>query len=299
MEPQTDNLYGSNMQPPVFPDAPIPAYALYGEADGPGGAFPDVLHVETIGARARNHDWQVRDHRHAALAQFLWIEDGGGSARHDGETHALGPGIGVFTPPLTIHGFNFTPHTVGWVLSIEAARVQADAPPGPAVIAPDADAGHAITALMLMAAAEHGGARAGRATALDRLGALVALHFAREAAAAAPTKAAEDPSAALVRRYLALLEARFRAHPPVAECAAALGITPTHLTRACRVVTGRPASALLHARLVLEAKRLLVYTPMRVAEVSWTLGFADPAYFTRFFTQKTGLPPSRFRATFS
>jgi transcriptional regulator GlxA family with amidase domain len=63
-------------------------------------------------------------------------------------------------------------------------------------------------------------------------------------------------------------------------------------------VAGRPASALLHARLVLEAKRLLVYTPMRVAEVSWTLGFADPAYFTRFFTQKTGLPPSKFRAAF-
>lgn len=296
MEPEDDNLYRSNMDMPRPPA--IPAYALYGEADGPGGAFPDVLHVETIASRARSHDWRVGDHRHAALAQFLWIEDGGGIARHDGAAHALGPGIGAFTPPLTIHGFEFTPQTAGWVLSVEAARVQAEAPPGPALIAPDAGACAAITALMTLAAAEHAGARPGRAAALDRLGGLVALHFAREAAAAAPPPP-EDPSAALVRRYLALLEDRFRTHPPVADCAAALGVSPTHLTRACRGVTGRPASALLHARLVLEAKRLLVYTPMRVTEVSWTLGFADPAYFTRFFTQKTGLPPSKFRAAFS
>lgn len=283
------------METPIIPADAIPAYALYGEADGPGGAFPDVLHVETIASRALSHDWRVGDHRHAALAQFLWIEGGGGVARHDAEAHALAPLTGVFTPPLTIHGFDFAPGTVGWVLSVEAARVQPLAPPGPALITPDAGAGAAISSLMKLALAEHAGARPGRAAALDQLVALVALHFAREAAAAAPPSA-EDPSTALVRRYLALLEDRFRSHPPVADSAAALGVSATHLTRACRGVTGHPASALLHARLVLEAKRLLVYTPMRVAEVSWMLGFADPAYFTRFFTQKTGLPPSKFRA---
>jgi AraC family transcriptional activator of pobA len=38
---------------------------------------------------------------------------------------------------------------------------------------------------------------------------------------------------------------------------------------------------------------------MQVGEVSWALGFADAAYFTRFFAQKTGLAPSRFRAAFA
>jgi AraC family transcriptional activator of pobA len=292
-------LYKSNMDRTAPSPPAIPAYALYGEADGPGGAFPDVAHVETISDRAAGHGWRVGDHRHAALAQFLWIEAGGGTARLDGAAHDLAPGVGVFTPPLTIHGFAFAPGTEGWVLSVEAARVRADAPPGPVRIAPGAADAAAITALFRLTLGEHGGARPARAAALDRLSGLIALSFAREAAAARPTAAAEAPSAALVRRYLALLEDQFRDHPPVATSAAALGVSATHLSRACREVTGRPASALLHARLILEARRLLVYTPLGVAEVSWALGFTDPTYFSRFFAQKTGLAPSRFRAAFA
>ena len=36
----------------------------------------------------------------------------------------------------------------------------------------------------------------------------------------------------------------------VAEFAASLGVTPTHLTRCCKQACNRPASALLHDRLI-------------------------------------------------
>ncbi len=49
------------------------------------------------------------------------------------------------------------------------------------------------------------------------------------------------------------------------------------------------------ARTALEAKRRLAWTAMGVAEIGWSLGFSDPAYFSRFFARETGLSPSAFR----
>ena len=75
-----------------------------------------------------------------------------------------------------------------------------------------------------------------------------------------------------------------------------LGITPTQLNRVCRQLTGRPALALLHARVLLEAQRDLAYTTLSIKQVGLGLGFGDAGYFTRFFQRATGATPSRWRA---
>lgn len=41
--------------------------------------------------------------------------------------------------------------------------------------------------------------------------------------------------------------------------------------------------------------RLLRYSAVPVSEISYQLGFVDPAYFSRFFTKRTGTPPTQFR----
>ena len=48
--------------------------------------------------------------------------------------------------------------------------------------------------------------------------------------------------------------------------------------------------------LILQAKRLLVHTDYAIKEVSNSLGIDDYAYFSRVFTQTTGISPSAFRA---
>jgi AraC family transcriptional activator of pobA len=47
---------------------------------------------------------------------------------------------------------------------------------------------------------------------------------------------------------------------------------------------------------MLEAKRALCYTNQTVAEIAYTLGFVDPAYFTRSFTKHAGVSPRRYRS---
>lgn len=52
----------------------------------------------------------------------------------------------------------------------------------------------------------------------------------------------------------------------------------------------------LHQRLLLEAQRDLTYTSLSVKQIAWSLGFADAAYFTRFFQRLAGRTPTQWRS---
>ena len=82
---------------------------------------------------------------------------------------------------------------------------------------------------------------------------------------------------------------------PVARYAAALKVTPTHLSRVTREAFGCPATQMIRDRVVREARRNLVYTNLPIATIGYALGFNDPAYFSRTFALATGLSPSEFR----
>lgn len=105
----------------------------------------------------------------------------------------------------------------------------------------------------------------------------------------------QDATRRLVARYTALLERNFRSGMGVADFAAALGVTPTHLTRCCNTACGRPASSLLQDRRIFEARKLLAETRMPVGKIAEQLGYNSPAYFTRAFQLLTGKSPSAFR----
>jgi AraC family transcriptional activator of pobA len=62
-----------------------------------------------------------------------------------------------------------------------------------------------------------------------------------------------------------------------------------------RAATGAPASQLIDARLVREARRQLAFTSLRISSIGDLLGFADPALFSRVFSRVAGVPPSVFR----
>ena len=144
--------------------------------------------------------------------------------------------------------------------------------------------------------AEYQQARPGRAMALQAGALLLILAFARAAEATArpaPGRGARDT---LVQRYRALVEQHYLSAASVASLAGTLGVSPDHLSRSCRALTGQPALALLQERRLLEARRLLVYSELPVAEVAARLGFDDAGYFSRFFSRTSGTSPSDYRA---
>ncbi|MGB7307014.1 MAG: helix-turn-helix domain-containing protein [Burkholderiaceae bacterium] len=99
----------------------------------------------------------------------------------------------------------------------------------------------------------------------------------------------------LVRTFLSVLDAHLHDHWSVADYARHIGITQERLTSAMERATGHKPLALIHARMLDEAQLLLMSSNQQIAQIAFTLGYNDPAYFNRFFKRMTGFTPARYR----
>lgn len=286
-------LYDSNM---ARRRERILSYSLFGES----AHLPDVMHCETIAERSVLHDWELEPHRHARLHQVLLVESGGGTAHLEGRVLPLQPMSLVNVPPGDVHGFSFAPGTQGFVATLaDELRDEALAKAGDArrVLARSCIlvADEQIAATMWQIRVEFSGRSPARALVLRGLCAML-LGLTARAAARSDAVDAQLAEPDLLRRFEAALESHYLEHWKVADYARALAVTPTHLSRIARAATGEPVSRLIDARVMREARRNLAYTNMSVATIAYTLGFSDPAYFSRVFTRSLGLSPRAFRA---
>ncbi|MEW2912982.1 helix-turn-helix domain-containing protein [Leisingera sp. JC11] len=273
----------------------IDSYNLFGET----AELADVLHIETIRARSELHDWELRPHRHARLHQLLVLTSGDGEADLDGIRHGLAPPCLINVPRGVVHGFRFGSGTSGWVITLTSDLLDQNLTPGegvravldlPAVLPlPDG-----LQDLAEQLFKEYGRRDFGRAQMLRGLTLSLTAAAARAIAASQETSAQAQHST-LFARFEALVERDFRLRRPLAEYARELAVSATHLNRLSHQATGQPASALVSARVLREARRLLIYTNLTAAQIAYELGFNDPAHFSRMFARGTGMPPRKFR----
>jgi AraC family transcriptional activator of pobA len=266
----------------------------------------DCLHYEPVTVRGKLHDWTIPAHRHDSLHQFQFLERGSASATIDGEQHELAAPAIMMLAPGSIHGFRYAKDSTGHQATVPTATLRRslegaallegllDQSFATSAIAPAGDAGE-CAALFEALAREFRGSAPGRVQALQAQATLVALWFLRHRGARPAETRHQAVRDTLVQRLRQLVEQNFRLHKPLSFYAGALHVTPDHLSRSCRSVTGCSALDLVHERLMLEARRLLAYTPMPVAEIAHALGYDDPAYFSKFFARSVGEPPSSYR----
>ncbi|UQW99533.1 AraC family transcriptional regulator [Streptomyces sp. RerS4] len=96
--------------------------------------------------------------------------------------------------------------------------------------------------------------------------------------------------------FTRLIAAPGAAARSVAAAAKELGVSSGHLHVLVKEATGQTPGRLIRRRQTLEAKRLLARTDLTIRQVARDTGFADPAYFSRFFRRETGLSPGEYRA---
>jgi AraC family transcriptional activator of pobA len=289
------------------PRRSIPSFSLYGETQG-AAAQTELVHVEDIQSRSRKYLWRIDTHRHTLLSQCILISDGPVAAVLDETRAALsGPAV-MIVPAGTVHSFRFRAETQGHVLTFDLARVLSMASAAhqspiellfsvPRAIDLRGDPPLAIRVAHLLERLRH------EFRQPDSWDAPVGSWLACSALWILALGCAADGIPELhgsrdmqrLRAFRHLIEAQYLKHWPVERYARRLALSETSLNRLCLRLAGRTGFDMIQQRLVLEARRRLVYSANSVSSIAGELGFKDPAYFSRFFRRHLGVGPTDFR----
>jgi AraC-like DNA-binding protein len=96
------------------------------------------------------------------------------------------------------------------------------------------------------------------------------------------------------RHFEELINNHYRTTKSPSAYANMLNMTPKHLNRITQAIVGKTASDVILERVMLEAKKELILQRNGFAEVAYSLGYEDYAYFSKLFRNKTGTTPSAF-----
>ena len=208
-------------------------------------------------------------------------------------------------PAKTVHGFAWSEATSGSVITLATHRLSGLAwlaPETAGLLAqfdivplPDEEAG-AVERHIADLMRELSWAKVGHKAAVESALLAILVIALRWRGARIVPEHGEVRHRATVARLRERIEERFRLREPVASYARALGTSETALRIACVRVAGIPPAAMLDQRALLEARRSLLFSDLSVSEIAYSLGFDDPAYFSRFFARHAGRSPRRYRA---
>lgn len=99
----------------------------------------------------------------------------------------------------------------------------------------------------------------------------------------------------LVRKYNMLVEDHFRQQRQVKFYADKLYKSPKTLSNAFALYNHKSPVMVIQERVLLEAKRLLLYTEKTSKEVAFELGFENANHFSKFFKKHAGMGPTDFK----
>lgn len=86
-----------------------------------------------------------------------------------------------------------------------------------------------------------------------------------------------------------------RADTTLTQIARKYHMNPTYVSNKFKKCLGMPFMQLQKKMVIEKAKDYLLSTSYSISEISQLLGFGDPTTFTRLFTEKVGVSPSKFR----
>jgi len=98
-----------------------------------------------------------------------------------------------------------------------------------------------------------------------------------------------------VAAFKKMVSERLHEWHKVDDYAGALSLSPHYLSELFGQVVGQSPKEYISAQITSEAKRLALFSNLSVKEIGFRLGFDDPARFSRFFKQQTGLSFQAFR----
>ena len=124
---------------------------------------------------------------------------------------------------------------------------------------------------------------------------LIALLTELKPFATAPASSSQNSAYQITEQYKKALSQFIYEKQKVRDYADLLAVSPNHLNKCVKSVTGQSAHDLLSEMVLLEAKVLLKQTNQSVSEIAFQVGRSEISDFVRFFKSKTGMSPGEYR----
>lgn len=254
------------------------------------------IRVQTLAQLARGAAWRL-ELAHARDDHLLiWITRGQGRLLLDGSRRGIGTHNAIFVPAGHLFALDLGWQGAGQALVIPAGS-DIRLPETPQHLrlreaAPIAE----LNALFDACGRESAGTRALKHEAIAAQATLMSVWLRRQMAEPGHFDPPPTPAQRLVQRYCARLAQRSApGTETMADHAAALAVSPTHLARVCKAATGRTAADLATECLLYAARDALEATAAPAQDIARHLGFGSAAYFTRFMRARTGQTPTQIR----
>lgn len=257
-------------------------------------AVKPAIALAAIKHGGQSSRWRTEAMRSHATGRLIHITKGQGRITVAGLTNGYGPNNLIYIPPHTMYGMEVGQTVFGQILTLPD---HADWPNTPFHLRLlDVDPQKEL--VTVIEAIERELQPTGDPRAANCHLGLLTIFVERQLKNRAPTTSdirRSTAAAKLVARYTTMIAHDFRSDRSVADFAAALDVTPTHLARCCQKTCGHSALSLLNDRIHYEACVMLKETTKPIQKIAQSLGFQSAAYFTRSFQEKSGQTPSNFR----
>lgn len=99
----------------------------------------------------------------------------------------------------------------------------------------------------------------------------------------------------LTTKFKELIYLHIKTQHKVSYYASMLNVTPNHLNKSIKSVTGKSPTKWIDETILLEAKYLLYQTNLTINEIAIQVGHYDQSYFSRIFKKHEGITPIEYR----
>ena len=96
------------------------------------------------------------------------------------------------------------------------------------------------------------------------------------------------------QKFTSLIETHLSKSRSADFYARELSITYKHLNVICKELVNKTAKTVIDDFIILQAKRNLINSSLKITELAYKLGFEDPTNFSKYFKKHTSLTPNSF-----
>ncbi|MGS2737717.1 AraC family transcriptional regulator [Sinomicrobium sp. M5D2P17] len=99
----------------------------------------------------------------------------------------------------------------------------------------------------------------------------------------------------IARRFYNAVENHYKKNRTTEFYQNLLSVNEKKLAKEIKVFSGKTPKVYIDSRIILEAKRLLIYSDLSIQEIGYSLGFEEPSYFNKYFKRHVYSTPFEFR----